>query len=192
MAARIREARQRLESLAITDELTHLYNRRHFQDVVDKEIRRSVREKRPLSLLLLDLDHFKQFNDRWGHTEGDLELARVADTVMKTIRSTDSAFRYGGEELVVLLPSCPKAQALPAAEKILAALKARSSRPAGVPPPATASIGVATYPEDGDGARALVDSADAALYVAKSQGRDRVVLAGSEAAPPTQKTATDS
>src|SRR6185436_4777145 len=93
MAGKMRDARQRLESLAITDELTQLYNRRHFQDVLDKEMRRSVREDSPLSLVLLDLDHFKQFNDRWGHTEGDSELTRVAAIVMKSIRASDSAFR---------------------------------------------------------------------------------------------------
>jgi len=187
MAGKMRDARQRLESLAITDELTQLYNRRHFQDTLDKEMRRSVREDSPLSLVLLDLDHFKQFNDRWGHTEGDSELTRVAAIVMKSIRASDSAFRYGGEELAVLLPSCPKAQALPVAEKIRAALKSRSPRPAGEAPFTTVSIGVATFPEDGQAPRPLVDSADAALYQAKAQGRDRVVAAGPEAPAPAEK-----
>ncbi|PYQ15597.1 MAG: hypothetical protein DMF80_08330 [Acidobacteria bacterium] len=182
MAARMRDARQRLESQAITDDLTQLYNRRHFQETLEKEMRRGVREDRPLSLLLLDLDHFKQFNDRWGHTEGDTELARVASIVMKNVRTTDSAFRYGGEELAVLLPSCPKPQALPVAEKIRAAVSARPGRPAATEiPHTTVSIGVATFPEDGQAVRPLVDAADAALYAAKAQGRDRVVLAGHEA-----------
>jgi diguanylate cyclase (GGDEF)-like protein len=182
MSAKVREARQRLESLAITDELTQLYNRRHFGDTLEKEMRRSERDDRPLSLLLLDLDHFKQFNDRWGHTEGDLELTRVAAIVMKNIRATDTAFRYGGEELAVLLPSCPKHQALPVAEKIRAAVNARPTRGAATEKPfTTVSIGVATYPEDGQAGRALVDAADAALYAAKARGRDRVVLAGEEA-----------
>lgn len=184
MSAKVREARQRLESLAITDELTQLYNRRHFGDTLEKEMRRSVRDNKSLSLLFLDLDHFKQFNDRWGHTEGDAELARVAELVMKNVRSTDSAFRYGGEELAVLLPSCPKNQALPVAEKIRAAVNARPGRPVATEKPfTTVSIGVATFPEDGQAGRALIDAADAALYAAKAQGRDRVVLAGDEAAP---------
>jgi len=181
MAAKVRDARERLESLAITDALTHLYNRRHFQDTVEKEIRRSIRESRPLSLLLLDLDRFKQFNDQWGHTEGDAELTRVADVVQKNIRSTDSAFRYGGEELAVLLPSCPKVQALPVAEKIRAAVAVHPPRPSSGAAFTTVSIGVATFPEDGEAVRALVDAADAALYAAKAQGRDRVVVAGQEA-----------
>jgi diguanylate cyclase (GGDEF)-like protein len=185
MSARVREARQRLESLAITDELTQLYNRRHFQDMLEKELRRGARDDRPLSLLLLDLDHFKEFNDRWGHTEGDAELARVAAIVMKNIRATDSAFRYGGEELAVLLPSCPKAQALPVAEKIRAAVSLRPPRTAAMEARlTTVSIGIATFPEDGQAVRALVDAADAALYAAKAQGRDRVVMAGDEASPP--------
>jgi len=184
MSAKMRDARQRLESLAITDELTQLYNRRHFGEMLEKEMRRSARDDRPLSLLLLDLDHFKEFNDRWGHTEGDAELSRVAGIVMKNVRSTDSAFRYGGEELAVLLPSCPKNQALPVAEKIRAAVNARPSRPATTEKPYTSvSIGIATFPEDGQAGRALVDAADAALYAAKAQGRDRVVLAGDESAP---------
>jgi diguanylate cyclase (GGDEF)-like protein len=190
MSDKVREARQRLESLAITDELTQLYNRRHFQDMLEKEMRRSVRDDRPLSLLFLDLDHFKQFNDRWGHTEGDGELSRVATIVMKNVRSTDSAFRYGGEELAVLLPSCPKSQALPVAEKIRAAVNARPSRASKTEKPyTTVSIGVATFPEDGDAMRAFVDAADAALYAAKARGRDRVVVAGHEAAPASQKAA---
>jgi diguanylate cyclase (GGDEF)-like protein len=184
MSDKVREARQRLESLAITDELTQLYNRRHFQDTLEKEMRRSARDDRPLSLLLLDLDHFKQFNDRWGHTEGDAELSRVAAIVMKNVRSTDSAFRYGGEELAVLLPSCPKNQALPVAEKIRATVNARPPRASAAEKPhTTVSIGVATFPEDGEAMRAFVDAADAALYAAKAQGRDRVVVAGHEATP---------
>jgi diguanylate cyclase (GGDEF)-like protein len=184
MSANMRDARQRLETLAITDELTQLYNRRHFTDTLEKEMRRSLREDKPLSLLLLDLDQFKQFNDRWGHSEGDSELQRVATIILKKIRSTDSAFRYGGEELAVLLPSCPKAQALPVAEKIRVAINVRSGRAAAAEKPfTTVSIGVATFPDDGQAGRALVDAADAALYAAKARGRDRVVLAGDEAAP---------
>jgi len=183
MSAKMRDARQRLESLAITDELTQLYNRRHFGDTLEREMRRSKRDDKPLSLLFLDLDHFKQFNDRWGHSEGDAELSRIAAVVMKNVRSTDSTFRYGGEELAVLLPSCPKSQALPVAEKIRGAVNARPARPAATEKPfATVSIGVATFPEDGQAGRALVDAADAALYAAKAQGRDRVVVAGEEAA----------
>ena len=150
---------------------------------LDKEMRRCEREKRSLSLLLLDLDHFKQYNDRWGHTQGDEELRRVAAQITKSIRTTDMAFRYGGEEFAVLLPSCSKEQAADVAEKIRAAVGVHGHR-AGVLGRTTVSIGVATFPQDGQAARGLVDTADAALYAAKASGRDRVSLSAA-AAPPT-------
>ena len=178
MALRVRESQQTLESLAITDGLTGLYNRRHFEDAVDKELRRCERDGRTSSLLLLDLDQFKSYNDRWGHTQGDAELRRVADAVKESIRATDVPFRYGGEELAVLLYSCPKEQAAHVAEKICDAVRAPAQKPGALEGRTTTiSIGVATYPEDGQGVRALVDAADAALYAAKAQGRDRAVLA---------------
>lgn len=179
MALRVRESQQTLESLAITDGLTSLYNRRHFEDTVDKELRRCEREGRTSSLLLLDLDGFKAYNDRWGHTQGDTELKRVAAAVKESIRATDVAFRYGGEELAVLLHSCPKREAAHVAEKIRNAVRAPSLKPGALEGrTATVSIGVSTFPEDGQGVKSLVDAADAALYAAKNQGRDRVVLAG--------------
>jgi diguanylate cyclase (GGDEF)-like protein len=173
----LKAANRTLEALAITDGLTGLYNHRHFQESLEKEIRRCDREGRDLSLLLLDLDHFKEYNDRWGHTEGDAALRRVAGTIMKSIRSTDLAFRYGGEELAVLLPSCTKEQAVEVAEKIRVAVARAASRPGRFGGRTTVSIGVATFPEDGRVARGLFDTADAALYQAKALGRDRVALA---------------
>lgn len=175
----LKAANRTLEALAITDGLTGLYNHRHFQECIEKEIRRCDREARPMSLLLLDLDHFKQYNDRHGHTEGDAALRRVAGQVMKSIRATDMAFRYGGEELAVLLPSCSKEQAAEVAEKIRDSVSRGGARPGRFGGKTTISIGVATFPEDGRVARGLVDTADAALYAAKAQGRDRVVIAGS-------------
>jgi diguanylate cyclase (GGDEF)-like protein len=177
MALRVRESQQTLESLAITDGLTGLYNRRHFEDAVDKELRRCERDGRSSSLLFLDLDQFKSYNDRWGHSEGDAELKRVSTTVKESIRATDVAFRYGGEELAVLLYSCPKERAAEVAEKIRNAVRAPSLKGAQEGRTATVSIGVSTFPEDGGGVRALVDAADAALYRAKAEGRDRVALA---------------
>jgi diguanylate cyclase (GGDEF)-like protein len=180
--ADLEAANRHLHDQAITDALTGLYNRRHFQDNLDKEMRRCEREERPLSLLLLDLDHFKQYNDRWGHTQGDEELRRVGAQVTKSIRSTDMAFRYGGEEFAVLLPSCTKEQAAEVGEKIRVAVGVHGHR-AGVLGRTTVSIGVATFPQDGRAARALVDTADGALYAAKAAGRDRVSLAGAPAPP---------
>ncbi len=178
--AGLREANRTLETLAITDGLTSLYNHRHFQEMFEKEIRRNADLERPLSLLLLDIDHFKQYNDRWGHQEGDAALRRVAAQVMKGIRSTDMAFRYGGEELAVLLPSCSKERAFEVAEKLRTAIRTNTQRPGRFGERLTVSIGVTTFPEDGRVARALVDLADAALYAAKEAGRDRVVVSGAE------------
>jgi diguanylate cyclase (GGDEF)-like protein len=176
----LRAANQTLEALAITDGLTGLYNHRHFQDTLEREIRRCDREGRPLSLLMLDIDHFKLFNDRWGHTEGDAALRRVAGAIMRTIRASDSAFRYGGEELAVLLPGCMKEQAREVAEKMRLAVEDSWSRRGTAVPRLTVSAGVATSPEDARVARALVDAADAALYAAKARGRNCVVMAGAQ------------
>jgi diguanylate cyclase (GGDEF)-like protein len=181
----LQEANRALETLAITDELTGLYNRRHFQDTLDRELRRGKREALPLSLLFLDLDHFKQYNDRWGHPEGDAALKRVADAVVASIRDSDLAFRNGGEELALMLHACGKDRALEVADKVRRAVAASSSRGESGKR-ITVSIGVATFPEDGDAPRDLVDRADAALYAAKAQGRDRVVAAGA-AAPAAKK-----
>ena len=145
MSAQVRAGHEALETLAITDGLTGLYNRRHFEDVLVREMRRAERGQAPLSLAMIDLDHFKEYNDRWGHREGDAELVRVALRVQQAVRATDEAFRYGGDELVVLLPACPRAEA--------GRWRRRSASPStrtrarlggrGI----TASLGVATAPE---------------------------------------------
>jgi diguanylate cyclase (GGDEF)-like protein len=176
--AELRSEKAKFEALAKTDGLTGLYNRRHFQEELEREMERADRESWPLGLLFIDLDHFKQYNDRWGHLEGDAELRRVAAQVLKSIRSTDTAYRYGGEELAVLLPSCPKEQAVRVAEKLRNAVSAGTQKPGRFGGRTTVSIGVATFPDDGRVSRGLVDAADAALYEAKARGRDCVVTAG--------------
>jgi diguanylate cyclase (GGDEF)-like protein len=181
----LKAANRALETLAITDGLTSLYNHRHFQDSLEKELRKCEQQGRPLSLVLIDIDHFKAFNDRWGHQEGDAALRRVAAQVMKGIRPSDMAFRYGGEELVVLMPACAKAQAADVAEKLRIAVRDGAQRPGRFGDRLTVSIGVAAFPEDGATPRALVDTADAALYTAKAEGRDRVTVAGTRSATET-------
>ena len=172
--AELREANRALETLSITDGLTGLYNHRHFYETLARELQRSAREHNPLSLLLVDLDHFKQFNDRHGHTEGDAALRRVGQQIVASIRGSDLAFRYGGEELAVLLPACTAEQALEVAEKIRATVETES-RAQGRP--ATLSVGAATCPEHATTAAELVKMADAALYEAKRSGRNRVAAA---------------
>ena len=174
----LKAANRALETLAITDGLTSLYNHRHFQDSLERELRKSEQQGRPLSLILIDIDHFKAFNDRWGHQEGDAALRRVAAQVMKGLRPSDMAFRYGGEELAVLMTSCGKSQAAEVAEKLRIAVRDNAQRPGRFGDRLTVSVGVAAFPEDGAVPRALVDSADAALYAAKAEGRDRVNVAG--------------
>jgi diguanylate cyclase (GGDEF)-like protein len=181
----LKAANRALETLAITDGLTSLYNHRHFQDSLEKELRKCEQLGRPLSLILIDIDHFKAFNDRWGHQEGDAALRRVAAQVMKGIRPSDMAFRYGGEELVVLMANCTKVQAAEVAEKLRIAVRDSAQRPGRFGDGLTVSIGVATFPEDGAMPRTLVDTADAALYTAKAEGRDRVNVAGVRSATET-------
>jgi diguanylate cyclase (GGDEF)-like protein len=172
--AGLRDANRTLETLAITDGLTSLFNRRHFQDTFESEVRRAEQQGRVLSLLIIDIDHFKQYNDRFGHPEGDAALRRVAAQVTKGIRSSDMAFRYGGEELAVLLPACPRPQAAEVAEKLRNAIRANTPRSGRFGGPLTVSIGVATFPDDARTASTLMERADAALYAAKAKGRDRV------------------
>jgi diguanylate cyclase (GGDEF)-like protein len=186
MSARVRAGHEALEALAITDGLTGLYNRRHFEDVLVREVRRAEREKIPLSLAMIDLDRFKQYNDRWGHREGDLELTRVALQVKQALRTTDLAFRYGGEELAVLLPACPRSEAVAVAEKIRSAINSDAARLGGRG--TTASLGVATAPDDAGSPRGLVDAADRALYAAKARGRDRVAQARDELGGPGRES----
>ncbi|WP_159992501.1 diguanylate cyclase domain-containing protein [Roseomonas sp. 18066] len=174
---------QRLAELASTDGLTGLANRRAFDDALQQEWRRSTRTGQPLSLLLLDVDRFKQYNDSYGHQQGDECLKAVALAVRSMIRRAgDVAARYGGEEMVLLLPNTATTGGEEVAEKLRAALQAQrlphaANIPFGV---VTASIGVAgvtpeLQAEIGPGA--LVAAADSALYRAKHEGRNRVVLA---------------
>jgi diguanylate cyclase (GGDEF)-like protein len=175
----LRAANHTLAHLSITDGLTGLYNHRHFYETLGRELQRSDRESSALSLLILDLDRFKEYNDRHGHTEGDAALRVVAQEVVASVRGSDLAFRYGGEELAVLLPACTADEALAVAEKVRAAVETAGRRVGFMP--VSVSIGVATCPEQGTTARALVSAADAALYGAKRAGRNRVVPASPSA-----------
>jgi diguanylate cyclase (GGDEF)-like protein/PAS domain S-box-containing protein len=163
---------ERLRELSRTDDLTGLYNQRHLHDRLREEAARAQRQKQPLSLVLFDLDGFKQVNDRLGHIEGDRLLRAFAAALGDNIRKeVDSAFRYGGDEFVILLPDTPAVKADRAARRIAKAAAVMLA-PKGV----TASWGVASLPKSGD-VSALVKEADAAMYGMKS-GRENVRMRG--------------
>ncbi|MBF9172605.1 diguanylate cyclase [Xanthomonas campestris pv. campestris] len=167
--------RESLRRQSIRDALTGLYNRRYLEEALSHELARCARRDLPLSVLMLDVDHFKQFNDGQGHAGGDLLLAAVGELLLTRLRAEDVACRYGGEEFTVILPETDGEEAMRVAEQIrghIAALAVSDGQRA--LPRVTASIGVASFPADGELGSALIQKADAALYVAKRQGRNRV------------------
>lgn len=161
---------------AIYDELTRLHNYRYFQDRVAAEVRRAERYGAPLTLLMIDADDFKAFNDTHGHLAGNVALRRLAGVLRKSVREVDVVARYGGEEFAILLPSTPKLAALKVGEKVRQAIeKAGIGSESGETPKAlTVSIGVASLPADAGTTPELVDRADRALYIAKSMGKNCV------------------
>lgn len=164
-----------LEHLSITDGLTGLYNSRHFFHRLRVEMARSERYAHALSLMVIDLDKFKQLNDTYGHQEGDHALQCVARTISAAIRKPDSAYRYGGEEFTVVLPETDGEAALLVAERLLDEIGATGVCSARNPDARiTASIGVAQW-RVGEGMRDLMRRADVAMYEAKQKGRNRVV-----------------
>ena len=180
------------QRLARTDTLTGLLNRRAFSASLQAEIARSERHGWPLSVLLLDIDHFKSINDGHGHAAGDVVLAKVAASLLETSRNCDLVGRWGGEEFVVGLTSTSLEDARVGAERIrvaLAALDIRSETGARIP--VTASVGVTAW-EPGDHLDPLIERADHAMYAAKSGGRNRVVLARPRAAREAEATASAS
>jgi diguanylate cyclase (GGDEF)-like protein len=165
----LEDARRR----AATDGLTGLANRRTFDNVLDQELERAARGGDDVSLVLFDIDHFKRVNDAHGHQTGDDVLRRVASVFASTCRVYDTAARYGGEEIAVILPRTPSDDAALIAERLRLAIEALPDHPR-----VTASAGVATYPLGAADAAALIAAADRALYVSKANGRNRVTLAG--------------
>jgi len=171
-------ANKKLEYLSVTDPLTGLMNRRRFDEVSREEWQRAARDKRPLTLLLIDIDHFKKYNDTYGHLQGDRALRRVAKTLLATAqRPTDRVMRYGGEEFIVILPDTDALGGCQVAEKLRLAVQAIRLRHKSSPvaPVLTISIGVATtVPASRRPAMTgLIAAADNALYEAKKMGRNR-------------------
>lgn len=171
------ELREALRDQAIRDALTGLFNRRYLDETLERELRRADRDDTPVSVLMLDIDRFKAFNDAFGHAAGDAALRDVAAMLREVIRAEDIACRYGGEELAVIMAGIEPGQAARRAEEIRAAVAAgifgEDDRSSG---PLTVSIGVATAPQHGTTPEQLVRTADEALYRAKAAGRNRVVV----------------
>jgi diguanylate cyclase (GGDEF)-like protein len=158
------------EQLATRDSLTGIASRRQFDESLARESARSQRLGAPLTLVVFDVDHFKQVNDSYGHTTGDSVLRDVADTIVANTKSFDVAARYGGDEFVLLLPGCSRADAPRVTERVRTEIGRRLHAV-----PATVSAGVATMPDNAPDGNLLVSAADAALYEAKRDGRDRAI-----------------
>ncbi len=174
----LQQANAKLEELSATDQLTGIRNRRYLDKVLEEEFRRSQRYRRSLAVLLLDIDHFKRFNDVWGHQVGDECLRQVAQVILREVRSPiDHAARYGGEEFCVVMPETTAEGAQTLGERIRAAVEAMDFHVRGERVPVTMSVGVAAMipPEVAD-VEALLRAADMALYDAKGEGRNRVVV----------------
>jgi diguanylate cyclase (GGDEF)-like protein len=170
--------REVLRRQSTTDELTGLYNRRYFDETLRRELFRAERKRAALAVVMIDLDHFKHMNDTCGHEAGDVVLRAVGQCLRDGVRRSDVACRYGGEELVLVLPECDGAAAVRCAESIRAAIAALALRHGDVVLPAvTASFGVSVWPAHGEDASVLVQAADRALYAAKRDGRNRVCMA---------------
>jgi len=166
----------------VTDHLTRLYNRRYFMNRAGEEIERSLRHQAPLSVLMVDIDNFKVFNDTYGHATGDRVLQTVARAMQDALRTSDICARHGGEEFAVLLPSTPGENAYYVAERVRRTLSGTRYTGLGLPPEVniTISVGVATCPRDATALDELMELADKALYRAKAAGRDQVVLHDAE------------
>jgi diguanylate cyclase (GGDEF)-like protein len=177
--------REALRSQAVRDPLTSLYNRRYMQEFLERELHSARRKQRPLAVMMLDLDHFKRYNDTFGHAAGDKALATVGETLLRCVRAEDVACRYGGEEFTLILPECSLHQATLRADEIRKRLReAPPPRNCQATGPLTVSIGVAAFDETTDRVDLLLKFADDALFEAKRAGRDRVVTARPAAATP--------
>ena len=161
--------------LATTDGLTELYNHRYFQEQIRMQVEQSKRYNNNFSLIIIDIDFFKKFNDTFGHQSGDAVLRQVAQTLKRNVRSTDIVCRYGGEEMSIILPNTSKDEAIATAQKICNRVAEKKFKLTGNNETnVTISLGVATYPFDGDTAPKIIEAADKKLYNAKNNGRNQV------------------
>ena len=164
----------KLRALSVRDPLTGLYNRRYMEETFDRELQRSVRKQQPLSVIMADIDGFKNINDTAGHVLGDKALVKVSAFLMKSIRASDVACRFGGDEFCLILPDCTLEEGIRRANTLRQAVESLSASVDDGLEQFTVSFGVAAMPEDGMTREALIGAADSALYTSKRAGRNRV------------------
>jgi diguanylate cyclase (GGDEF)-like protein len=167
--------REALRAQSIRDPLTGWFNRRYMEETLQREISRAARSRRPLAVIMLDVDNFKQFNDSFGHEAGDLALQHLCDTLKSHVRNEDVACRLGGDEFVLVLPDTSVDLAIQRAEELRIAVAQMGLQYQGrLLDPMTLSFGIATFPANGRTLKDLLRASDNALFRAKDEGRDRV------------------
>ena len=179
---------QVVKDQAVTDALTGLYNRRYFQECLDKEVTRAKRQHQPFTIIGIDLDHLKHINDKFGHSLGDLAIQQISKVLKQNARSIDVPVRMGGEEFNVLLPGIDSTGGMKAAERIR---KAIEDSPIEIVGKITASLGVATFLEQSDDVEELLELTDQAMYQSKRNGRNQVTLAKTNNQSSWQERAID-
>jgi diguanylate cyclase (GGDEF)-like protein len=169
--------REELRNQSVRDPLTKLFNRRYMEEALELEISRSERSGSELGVVIMDMDHFKSYNDTYGHSAGDQVLSTIAETIQGNLRKEDVACRYGGEEIVLILPGIPREVLVNRVDRLREAIGNTELNCRGVTlPNVTVSIGVSSYPFNGSSGNELIRLADEALYRAKDMGRNQVIV----------------
>ncbi len=174
---RLTDTTAKANETGVRDPLTGLYNRKHFEERLEDEIQRALRYQRVLTLILVDIDHFKIYNEKSGHARGDALLRELTSLILSSVRRTDFVARYGGEEFMIVLPETPQSNALTLADNLRETVAAypfplREDLPNGM---VTISLGVTSLPDDANDSASLLQTAEAALYRAKRRGRNKVM-----------------
>lgn len=173
----LKVANEKLSQLAITDSLTQIFNRRAIFNLLNQELRRSIRYTRPLAVVMIDVDHFKPFNDTEGHILGDQALKKLTETLKKNLRTTDIIGRYGGEEFLLIMPETNLDSAFEICNRLRTIIEKTEFSGKNCTKNLTISMGLSTFPEKGMTPEELINMADSSLYEAKKQGRNKVIAA---------------